>query len=98
MKEAVGKRTADAFMEEDEHEADLDAFVSETIGVVMTIAHDQSPRLHLSEIIPELGDRVVVCGQSVACEDSCVKRSGEKPRIWPAAWRRTSMRRTMRVS
>lgn len=76
MKEAVGKRTADAFMEEDEHEADLDAFVSEAIGVVMTIAHDQSPRLHLSEIIPELCDRVVVCGQSVACEDPCVKRSG----------------------
>lgn len=76
MEEAVGKRTADAFMEEDEEEADLDAFVSEAIGVVMTIARDQSSRFHLSEIIPELCDRVVVCGQSVGSEDPFVKRSG----------------------
>ena len=60
MKETIGKGAADALMEEDEHEADLDAFVGEAVGVVMAIAYDQSPRFHLSEIIPELCDGVIV--------------------------------------
>jgi hypothetical protein len=78
VKEAVGERTADPFMEEDEEEADLDAFVSKVIGVVMAIAHDQSSGFHLSEIIPELCDRVVVCRESVGCEDPLVKRDGRE--------------------
>ena len=56
MKEAVGERTTETFMEENEHEAHLGAFVREVIGVVVAIAHDQSSRFHLSEIVPELCD------------------------------------------
>ena len=78
VKEAVRKRTAHALMEEDEHEADLDAFVGEAIGVVMTVAQDQSPRFHLPKIIPELCDRVIMWRQSVGGEDPFVKRSGRE--------------------
>ena len=76
MKETVGKRATDPFVEEDEHEADLGAFVSEAIGVVMAIAHDQSPRFHLSEIIPELGKGIGSFRQSVGLEDSLMKHGG----------------------
>ena len=76
MKEAVGKRTAHTLMEEDEHKADLDALVSEAVGIVMGIAHNQSPRFHFSKVVAELGKEIGSFGQSVGLEDSLVKRGG----------------------
>ena len=78
MKEAVGKRATDPLMEENEHEADPDAFVSEAIGVVMAITDDQSSGFHFSEVVAKLCDGVVMCRQSVGCEDPFVKGDGRE--------------------
>src|SRR3974377_283876 len=76
MKETVGKRTADTLMEEDEHEADLDAFVREAISVVVAIADDQPSRFHLSEVVPKLSKGICSFRQSVGEQDPLMKRSG----------------------
>lgn len=78
MKETVGKWAADALMEENEHEAHLDALVREAIGVVMAIAHDQSSGFHFSEVVPELAKGICPLRQSVGLDDSLVKESSRE--------------------
>ena len=54
MKQAVGERAAELFVEEDEHQGDFGPFVGEPVGVASAIALKQSVSFHLAEIVAKL--------------------------------------------
>ena len=56
-------------MEEDEEECDFDALLGEAVGVVGTIAFEESVSPHLAEIIAELVEPVALDGQTKVDQD-----------------------------
>jgi hypothetical protein len=51
---AIGERAAQAFVEEQEEERDLNAFGGETIGVAGAVALQQSVAFELAQVVAEL--------------------------------------------
>jgi len=54
MKEAVGQRAAQTLMEEHEQQCDFHALGGEAVGVVCTVALEQSVGSHLTQVIAQL--------------------------------------------
>ena len=53
MKEAVGQGSAQPLMEEHEEQCDFHAFGGEAIGVVCTVALEQSVGSHLAQVVAQ---------------------------------------------
>jgi len=51
---AVGERTAEPLVEEQEQQGDLDAFGGELIGVARAVAFQESVAFELAEVVAEL--------------------------------------------
>ena len=54
VKTAVGQRTTEAFMKEEEQERDLDALTGQTVGVATTVALQERMSLQFAEIVAKL--------------------------------------------
>jgi len=54
MEAAVGQGAAQAFVEEQEEERDLNAFGGETIGVAGAVAPQQPVAFELAQVVAEL--------------------------------------------
>src|SRR5437867_9682897 len=68
MKEAVGKWSADALMEQDEQESCLDALFGEAVAITPAIALQEAMGFHLADVVPELGQGVALVGQAVGSQ------------------------------
>ncbi len=64
VKEAVGQRAAELFVEEHEHEGDLGSFVGEPVGIAFAVAFQQSVRFEFAEIVARLIESVSVGSDS----------------------------------
>ncbi len=53
MKEAVGQRPAELFVEEHEQERGLGSFVAEPVGVAAAVSFHQAVGFHLAQIVAE---------------------------------------------
>ena len=54
MEKTVCQRATDSFMKQDHHQADFDSFMRKPVGVVATIAGNQFPGFHFSQVVAEL--------------------------------------------
>ena len=72
VKAAVGERSAEAFVEEQEEQRDLHPFGCEPIGVARAVALQQAVPLQLAQIVAELAEAVVTLGQIEAGEKGVV--------------------------
>ena len=54
MEAAVGERTAQALMKEEEQQSNLDAFCREAVGIVSSVALQQAVSLELAQIVAQL--------------------------------------------
>ena len=64
VKEAVGKRAAELFMEEREHEGDLGSFLGEPVGIAFAVAFQQCVRFQFAEIVAKSIESVSVGSDS----------------------------------
>ena len=64
MEEAIGHGSADALMEEHEHEGDANAFVGEAVGIAMSVALEQGMGFEFAEVVAKLGEGVALRGKS----------------------------------
>src|SRR6478672_10612251 len=67
---AVGERSAQPFMEQQEEQRDLDAFCGEAVGVARAVALDQSVALELTQVVTQLVQAIGAIGQMERGEDS----------------------------
>ena len=73
---AVGNRSAEAFMEEQEQQRHLDPLGSEAVGVTGAITFEQSVPLELAQVVAELVEAVGFLGEMEGCEDGLVDLLG----------------------
>ena len=83
VKEAVGERAAELFVEEYEHEGDPGSFFGEPVGIAFAVAFQQSVRLHFAEVVAKLIQSVSVGGDTERC-----KRGGVDVFARPASFLR----------
>ena len=98
VKAAVGQRTAEALVEEQEQECHLDAFGGQPVGVAAAIAFQQAMALEFAEIVAELVQPVGLRGKlKVVRMAWWICLAVQPPTVLPP-WSRTSSERMMRVS
>ena len=85
MKETVGKRAAELFVEEHEQERGLGSFVAEPVGVAAAIAFHQAVGFHFAQIVAELIEPVAVLGEAEGGEDGLADFLGG-----PSSYRRAA--------
>ena len=73
MEAAVGERTTEALVEEQEQEGNIDAFTGEPVGVATAIALQQSMPFQLAQIVAELVEPVGFRGELERGDDCVVK-------------------------
>lgn len=73
---AVGERAAELFVEEQKQQGNLNALISEPIGVPAAIAFNQPMGLEFSQIITELSQAVLLGRQMEGGEDSLMDLLG----------------------
>ena len=66
---AIGKGSAELFVEEQKQRGNLNALVGEPVNVSPAIAFDHPMGLEFSKIIAELRQAVLLCGQVEGSED-----------------------------
>ena len=76
MEAAVGERAAEALVEEQEQERDVDAFGGEAVGVAAAIAFQQAVAFELAQIVAELVQSVGFGGELERGEDGFVNLFG----------------------
>ena len=69
MKQRVGKRSANAVMEQDEHEGNPGSLVGEVIEIAFSVPLEQAMGFHLAQVISELGEGICFGRQSEFVED-----------------------------
>ena len=75
MKEAVGQRPAELFVEEHEQEGGPGSFVAEPVSLA-AVAFDQAVGFHLAQIVAELMEPATVFGESEGGGDNLVNVVG----------------------
>ena len=65
MEEAIGHGSADALMEENEHEGNPKAFCGKAVGVAMAIALEQGVGFEFAKVVAKLGKGVAMRGKLV---------------------------------
>src|SRR5208337_1813292 len=76
MEAAVGERSAQPFMEEQEEQRDLDALCGEAVGVARAVALDQSVAPELAQVVAQLVQAIGALGEMEGCERSLVDLLG----------------------
>ena len=76
MEAAVGERSAQPFMEEQEEQRDVDAFCGEAVGVARAVALDQSVAPELAQVVAQLVQAIGALGEMEGCEGSLVDLLG----------------------
>ena len=76
MEAAVGQRAAEALVEEQEQECDLDAFCRELVGVAAALALQQTVALQFAQVIAELVQAVGFGGKLERGENGLVDLFG----------------------
>ena len=66
VEEAVGKRAADALMEEDKEQRGAGAVVSQTIGIAVAVTLEQPMGSHFAQVIAQLSEGVALRGKREA--------------------------------
>jgi hypothetical protein len=69
---AVGERSAQPFMEQQEEQRDLDPLGGEAVGVARTVALEQGVALELAQVVAQPVQSVGALGQVEGCEHSLV--------------------------
>ena len=95
---AVGQRTAEAVVEEQEQERHLHTFGGEAVGVAGAIALQEPMAFQLAEIVAELVPPVGFGRESKRGEDGLVGLLAVQPPTVVPPCKRTSIRRMIRVS
>src|SRR5450631_1311209 len=72
VEQRVCQRSADALVEQDEHEGGLGPVIGEAVAVAASDAFDQSVGFHLAKVVAELGEGVGADGQAEGAEDGLV--------------------------
>src|SRR3974377_870870 len=72
VEQAVGKRAAELFVEEHEHEGDLGSFAGEPVGITFAVAFQQSVRFEFAQIVAKLIESVLVGSDSESSKHSGV--------------------------
>jgi hypothetical protein len=62
VESAVGERTAEALVKEQEEKGDVNAFRSQAVGIAAAIALEQSVPFEFAEIVAELGSGRTISG------------------------------------
>ncbi len=73
-------------------------FRGEPVSVPLAVTFDEAVRLHFADVVAELGKGVVAGFEAECGEDGLVNLAVRQPPILVPLWRRTSIRRMMRVS
>ena len=73
---AIGERAAQAFVEEQEEERDVESFGRQAVGVTASIALQQAMPFELAQIIAKLVECVIVPGELEGGEDGFVDLCG----------------------
>ena len=95
---AVGERSAQALMEEQEQQCDLDTFRGEAVSVAGTVTLDQAVALEFAQIVAELVQAVSCSERSKVVRTAWWICLAVQPPTWVPPCRRTSKRRMTRVS
>ena len=100
MKQAVGQRTADALVKQDEHGADPGALFCKAVGVVFVDALQKPVAFHLAQVITELIGGVVLGRKGKGGLQGLPDLEGTPTSLANCGppWSSTSMSRIMRVS
>jgi hypothetical protein len=69
MKAAVGERSAQPFVKEEEQESNLDAFGREAVGITRSVPLQQGMTLELAQIVAELVEAVAPLREAEGGED-----------------------------
>ena len=80
IEQRVGQWSADALVEQDEHERRFDALVSETVAVGPSDAFEQAVGFHLAKVLAELGEGVTAGGEAEGGEDGLMN-AGAAPSV-----------------
>ena len=98
MEAAVGERTAEALVEEQEQQRDVHAFGRQPVSVAATIAFQQTVPFEFAEIVAELVQPVGFAESwNVVRTAWWICLAVQPPTVLPPC-RRTSIRRMIRVS
>ena len=81
MEAAVGERTTEALVEEQEEERDVNAFGREAVSVAAAIALQQAVSFELAQIVAELVEAIGFRGE-LERGDDCPRES-----VWPSSRR-----------
>src|SRR6266446_5366735 len=73
---AVGNRSAEAFMEEQEQQRHLDPLGSEAVGVTGAITFEQSVPLELAQVVAQLVEPVISIGEAEGGKNGLVDLLG----------------------
>ena len=73
---AVGERTAEPLVEEEEEQRNLDAFRGETVGVAGSIALQQPVTFELAQVVAQLVEVITSVGEMEGGEDGLVDLLG----------------------
>ena len=76
METAVGERTAEALVEEQEEERDVNAFGCQAVSVAAAIALQQPVSFEFAQIVLELVESVCFRGKLERGDDCCVNLFG----------------------
>jgi len=76
MEQRVCQRSADALVEEDEHECGFDPLLGKAVAVAPSDAFEQAVGFHLTKVIAELGESVAAGGQAESSEDGLMDVGG----------------------
>ena len=94
MEAAVGERTAQALMKEEEQQSNLDAFCREAVGIVSSVPLQQAVSLELAQIVAQLVQAIALLREP---EASWVSLAVQPPTCGPPC-KRTSISLMTRVS
>src|SRR3984885_13508977 len=76
MEPAVGERTAEALVEKEEQEGDVNAFGREAVSIAAAIALEQAGSFELAQVVPELVEAIGFRGEMERGEDRLVNLFG----------------------
>jgi hypothetical protein len=72
VEQRVGKRSADALVEQDEHQGNLGPLVGEAVKIALAIPLQEAVGFHFAEVVAELSKGISVGGQAKADENGLV--------------------------
>ena len=94
----VGERAAEALVEEQEQQRNLQAFGTESVGIATAVAFEQTMTFQFAKVVAELIQTVGFGGKLEGSEHGLVNLFGRPAAEVVPLCRRTSIRRMIRGS